>query len=265
MAGRGVVAWPPGGGYRSSEAAGCVGSPPVPLVAGNWKLFKGPAEAREFCGELARAALPAGVEVAVCPPYVSLAAAVEALAGSSIAVFAQNVHWAAEGAYTGEVSAGMLQELGVAGAIVGHSERREYFGETDESVARRVEAALAAGLRVVACVGESLEEREAGRTELVLRIQVEAIREAAGTPERLVVAYEPVWAIGTGRVASDEQIEEAHALVRSLLDVPVLYGGSVKPDNCAPIAGCRGVDGALVGGASLDVDSFAAICQAFRS
>jgi triosephosphate isomerase len=227
----------------------------VSLLAANWKMFKGPRETREFCSAFEP---PEGVEAVLCPPFVSLAAALE----SGHTVFAQNVHWAEEGAYTGEISAPMLLELGVTGAIVGHSERRQYFGETDETVARRTVAALEHGLGVIACVGESLEEREAGQTELVLRIQVEAIRDAAGEHERLVIAYEPVWAIGTGRTATPDQAREAHAFVKSLLDVPVLYGGSVKPDNADELLAQDGVDGALVGGASLDVESFTAICRA---
>jgi len=158
-----------------------------------------------------------------------------------------------------------LRELGVAGAIVGHSERRQYFGETDETVARRAVAALEHGLRVIACVGESLEEREAGQMELVLRVQVEAIAEAAGPHERLVIAYEPVWAIGSGLTATADQARDAHAFVKSILDVPVLYGGSVKPDNAGELLAEDGVDGALVGGGSLDVESFTAICQAASS
>jgi triosephosphate isomerase len=227
----------------------------VPLLAANWKMYKGPRETREFCSAFTP---PEGVEAVLCPPFVSLASAVE----SGHTVFAQNVHWADEGAFTGEVSAPMLLELGVAGAIVGHSERRQYFDETDETVARRTVSALGHGLRVIACVGESLEEREAGQTEIVLRIQVEAIADAVGPHEGLVVAYEPVWAIGTGRTATPEQAREAHAFVKSLLDAPVLYGGSVKPDNAAELLGQPGVDGALVGGASLDVESFTAICRA---
>jgi triosephosphate isomerase len=155
----------------------------------------------------------------------------------------------------------MLLELGVAGAIVGHSERRQYFGETDESAARRTVAALDAGLGVIACVGESEEERESGQTELVLRVQVEAIRDAAGEHERLVLAYEPVWAIGTGKTATPDQAQEAHAFIKGLLDAPVLYGGSVKPENADELLSRAGVDGALVGGASLEVDSFTAICE----
>src|SRR3954451_9032930 len=231
-------------------SARVVDSAAVPLVAGNWKMFKGPREAREFCRALKDAVPDGGAEIVVCPPYVSLAAAVEALDGTAVSVFAQNVHWAGEGAYTGEVSAQMLREVGVVGAIVGHSERRQYFGETDETVARRTQAALQAGLRVIACVGESLEERESGQTELILRLQVESIRDAVGTHAGLVVAYEPVWAIGTGRVATAEQIQESHRFIRSLLDVPILYGGSVKPENAAEVGACADVDGALVGGAS---------------
>ncbi len=233
------------------------------LIAGNWKMYKGPSEAAEFCAALARrlGGLD-GVDVAVCPPYISLAAAVQALSGTEIAVLAQNVHWAESGAYTGEVSPPMLLELGVYGAIVGHSERRQYFGETDESVARRAHAALEAGLWVIACVGESEEERERGQTELVLRLQVEAIHDAVGPHDKLVVAYEPVWAIGTGRTATPELAEEAHALIGGIIDVPVIYGGSVKPENAAELLAEPHVEGALVGGASLDVESFAAICEA---
>jgi triosephosphate isomerase (TIM) len=225
------------------------------LIAGNWKMFKGPREAREFAAAFEP---PAGVEVVVCPPYTALAALVEA----GVTTYAQNVHWADEGPFTGEVSAPMLLELGVHGAIVGHSERRQHFGETDETVARRTAAGLKAGLGVIACVGESEEERESGQTELVVRLQVESIRDAVGAHERLTIAYEPVWAIGTGKTATPAQAQEAHAFIRSLIDAPVLYGGSVKPENAEELLSQPAVDGALVGGASLDVDSFTAICQA---
>ena len=229
------------------------------LIAGNWKMYKGPAEAAEFCAVLrGRLGGLEGVDIAVCPPFVSLGAAVQALAGTEIAVAAQNVHWDAEGAFTGEVSAAMLLELGVYGAIVGHSERRQQFGETDETTARRAAAALEAGIWVIACVGETEAEREAGETEAVLRRQVSVLE----ADEQLVVAYEPVWAIGTGKTATPQLAQEAHALIRSLLDVPVLYGGSVKPDNASELLAQPDVDGALVGGASLDVDSFVSICQA---
>ena len=224
------------------------------LVAGNWKMFKGPAETVAF---LEAFAPPSGVEVVVCPPFTSLAAA----AGHGLPVYAQNVHWEQEGAYTGEVSAPMLLELGVEGAIVGHSERRQLFGETDDTVRRRCDAALAAGLAVIACVGETEAEREAGETEAVLRRQVAAIPRH----DTLVIAYEPVWAIGTGKTATPDLAQEAHETIKALHDTRVLYGGSVKPENAAELMSRPAVDGALVGGASLDPDSFAAICRAALS
>jgi triosephosphate isomerase len=229
------------------------------LIAGNWKMYKTATETAGFCRAL-RDALGdlEGVDVAVCPPFTGLAPAVQALADTEIAVAAQNVHWEQEGAYTGEVSAPMLVDLGVYGAIVGHSERRQYFGETDEAVGRRAAAALEAGLSVIACVGELDEERERGETENVLRRQLAVLE----THDNLVIAYEPVWAIGTGKTATPELAQEAHRFVKSLLDVPVLYGGSVKPDNAAELLEQPDVDGALVGGASLEVDSFVAICRA---
>jgi triosephosphate isomerase (TIM) len=233
------------------------------LIAGNWKMYKGPEETADFCRALRdQLEWVDGVDVAVCPPFVSLSAAVQALSGTDIAVAAQNVHWAADGAYTGEVSAPMLFELGVYGAIVGHSERRQLFGESDEGVARRTHAALEAGLWVIACVGESAEERESGETELVLKVQTQAIADAVGQHDQLTIAYEPVWAIGTGNTATPDQAQEAHAFIRSLLDVPILYGGSVKPENAAELLAQPDIDGALVGGASLDVASFSAICKA---
>jgi triosephosphate isomerase len=228
------------------------------LVAGNWKMFKGPGEAASFCRELREVDLPGGVEVVVCPPFVSLALAVQALAGTEIGVFAQNCHWEPEGAFTGEVSAPMLQELGVYGTLVGHSERRQWFGENDELVARRARACLDAGLHVIACVGETETERDAGETTDVLHRQVASLER----DDNLVIAYEPVWAIGTGRTATPETAEEAHEQIKELIDVPVLYGGSVKPENAAELLAEPAVDGALVGGASLDVASFAAICRA---
>jgi triosephosphate isomerase len=221
------------------------------LVAGNWKMFKGPRETVQFLDAFEP---PSGVDVVVCPPFVSLVQAV----GRGLPVYAQNVHWAPEGAFTGEVSAAMLVELGVEGAIVGHSERRQYFGETDETVRLRCEAALEAGLAVIACVGETEGEREAGETEAVLRRQVASLPRH----ERLVIAYEPVWAIGTGKTATPEIAQEAHALIKELHDTRVLYGGSVKPENATELMGLPAVDGALVGGASLEPGSFAAICRA---
>ena len=228
------------------------------LIAGNWKMFKGPADTSSFCSALKEQELPEGVDVVVAPPFVSLQTAVTLLAGTEVGVAAQNVHWEAEGAFTGEIAPGMLRELGVYGAIVGHSERRQYFCETDESVARRAAAALEAGLFVIACVGETESEREAGETEQVLRRQASVLEPHAN----LVVAYEPVWAIGTGKTATPELAQEAHEVVKDVIDAPVLYGGSVKPDNAAELMAQPAVDGALVGGASLDVDSFVAICRA---
>jgi triosephosphate isomerase (TIM) len=230
------------------------------LVAGNWKMFKGPHQAREFAAQIRN--LPArvpGVDIVVCPPFVSLQATLQGLGtDSGIRVYGQNVHWELEGAFTGEVSAPMLLELGVTGAIVGHSERRQHFDETDETVRMRAETALEAGLHVIACVGETEAERDAGETEAVLERQVRVIPRH----ERLVIAYEPVWAIGTGKTATPEIAQEAHALVKSLHGAPVLYGGSVKPDNAEALLRLPEVDGALVGGASLDLPSFEGICRA---
>lgn len=228
------------------------------LIAGNWKMYKGPAETADFCRALRDSELPSDVDVVVCPAYTSLADAVQTLSGTEIGVFAQSCHWAEEGAFTGEVSAAMLRELGVYGTLVGHSERRQWFGETNETVGRRAAAALAAGLHVIACVGETESERETGDTEAVLRRQLEVL----DADEALIVAYEPVWAIGTGKTATPDLAEEAHELIKSVLDVPVLYGGSVKPENTADLLARPAIDGALVGGASLDLDSFRAICRA---
>jgi triosephosphate isomerase len=229
------------------------------LIAGNWKMFKGAHEARQFATAMRH--FPerfGGVDVVVCPPFASLEATIAGLGESDIHVFAQNVHWELEGAYTGEVSAPMLLELGVKGSLVGHSERRQHFCETDETVRLRAEAALEAGLEVIACVGETAEQREAGDTQQVLERQVSLLP----VHDRLVIAYEPVWAIGTGLTATPELAQEAHAFVKSLHDTAVLYGGSVKPDNAGTLLAQPDVDGALVGGASLDALDFEAICQA---
>jgi triosephosphate isomerase (TIM) len=232
------------------------------LIAGNWKMHKTATETGEFCRALReKLADVEGVDVAVCPPFTGLAPAVQALADTEIAVAAQNVHWEREGAFTGDVSAPMLVDLGVYGAIVGHSERRRYFGDTDETVARRAVAALEAGLWVIACVGELEEERERGETEDVLRRQLAALE----AHDDLVIAYEPVWAIGTGKTATPEQAQESQSFIKTILEVPVLYGGSVTAENAARLLAQPDVDGALVGGASLDVDSFVAICQAGAS
>jgi len=223
-------------------------------------MFKGAHEARAFATRIRH--LPErtqGVDVVVCPPFVSLQAALQGLGEESLVrVYAQNVHWELDGAFTGEVSAPMLLELGVKGAIVGHSERRQHFGETDETVRQRAEAGLEAGLSVIACVGETGTERKSDETQDVLARQVGVLPRH----ERLVIAYEPVWAIGTGRTATPEMAQEAHAFIKSLHDAPVLYGGSVKPENALVLLGQPDVDGALVGGASLDPASFEAICLA---
>jgi triosephosphate isomerase len=223
-------------------------------------MFKGAHEARAFATRIRH--LPErtpDVEVVICPPFVSLQATLQGLGeGSLVRVYAQSVHWEIEGAFTGEVSAPMLAELGVKGAIVGHSERRQHFGETDETVLMRAEAALEAGLAVIACVGETEAERETGETEAVLARQVGAVPRH----ERLVIAYEPVWAIGTGRTATPEMAQDAHVFIKSLHSSPVLYGGSVKAENAPVLLGQPDVDGALVGGASLDPVSFEAICLA---
>ena len=221
------------------------------LIAGNWKMFKGPAETLAFFDGFEA---PGGVEIVLCPPFVSLESAI----GEEWPIYAQNVHWAADGAFTGEVSAQMLVELGVDGALVGHSERRQYFGETDETVRLRCEAALAAGLGVIACVGETGDERERGLTDEVLSRQVAVLPKH----DRLVIAYEPVWAIGTGKTATPEMAQAAHATIKALHDTRVLYGGSVKPENAAELLAQPAIDGALVGGASLEPESFAAICRA---
>ncbi len=212
------------------------------LIVGNWKMFRGPEPA----------AL-AGLDAVVCPPFTRLRDCVEA----GLTTYAQNVHWDKEGAYTGEISPPLLLELGVVGSLVGHSERRQYFGESDETVGLRARGALAAGLRVVACVGETIEERRGGKTEAVLRRQLAVLEPH---PD-LVLAYEPVWAIGTGHTATPETAQETHAFIKSIHDAPVLYGGSVKPDNAGALLAQPDVDGALVGGASLEVDSFKAICE----
>jgi triosephosphate isomerase len=245
--------------------------PRTPLVAGNWKMYKTEREAEQYIQALLpRVSSVDGVEVALCVPFTDLRALVDSARGSRVQVYAQNMHHEPEGPYTGEVSAPMLAELEVAGVLLGHSERRAMFGETDKALALKVPAALAAGMVPVLCVGETEEERDAGETDRKLRQQIRD--DLAGVPnERLadvVIAYEPIWAIGTGRVATAEQAQEAIAFIRALVgdrdrtaadSVRILYGGSVKPDNAAELLGLPDVDGALVGGASLQPDSFAEI------
>ena len=238
----------------------------TPLIAGNWKLHKTQAEAREF---LAAITPREGVDVGVCAPFTALAAAREA-APAGVAVYAQNMHEAPSGAYTGEVSAPMLVEVGVDGVVLGHSERRQYFCETDRALSHKVPAALEAGLRPILCVGESEEEREAGETQRKLRHQVQEGLERIDDDQlaEVVLAYEPIWAIGTGKVATVEQAEEALAFCRALVgdrsqaaaeSIRILYGGSMKPDNAGELLALEDCDGGLIGGASLDAAQFQAI------
>jgi len=244
------------------------------LMAANWKMYKTPDQTREFFRDF----LPLVEkhdrdEIAVCPPFVNVPAAVEAAKGSNIAVGAQNMYWEKEGAFTGEISTGMLLAVGCTHVIIGHSERRQYFGETDDTVNLKLKAALEAGLVPIVCVGEVLEEREAGLTEDVLRRQcLRAFHAISGKKAaKLVIAYEPVWAIGTGKTATPQLASEAHQVIRSEAgkalgeelaeNLRILYGGSVKPENAKALMSEAEIDGALVGGASLDPKSFAAIVK----
>lgn len=244
------------------------------VIAANWKMYKTPDQTREFFHDFLP--LVSGHdrdEIVVCPPYIDLAAALEATQGSNVAVGAQNVHWKEEGAFTGEISASMLLSLGVPYVIIGHSERRQYFGETDDTVNLRLKTALEAGLTPICCIGEVLEEREAGLTEDVLRRQcVRAFHSiSAKKAAKLIIAYEPVWAIGTGKTATPQLASEAHLVIRDEAaevfgkefagNLRILYGGSVKPDNAKALMSEEEIDGALVGGASLDAKSFAAIVK----
>ena len=243
-----------------------------PVIAGNWKMYKTREETRAFFE--AFKPLVAGThscEIIVAPPFTSLAAAAETVRGSNIAIAAQNAHWEREGAFTGEISMRMIADCGAEAVIIGHSERRQYFGETDETVNRKLKAALAAELTPIVCVGESLAEREANMTHAVLKRQFDGGMAALTAEDfsRILLAYEPVWAIGTGKTATPEIAEEVHRYLRGLAAehfspeqasaVRILYGGSVKPDNIKALMAEAEIDGALVGGASLDPKSFAAI------
>ncbi|NLW78131.1 MAG: triose-phosphate isomerase [Ruminococcaceae bacterium] len=244
------------------------------VIAGNWKMNKTPAEAAALMDALLPAVAGAGCDVVVCPPFVALPAVLDKARGSAIAVGAQNVHFEKSGAYTGEIAADMLAELGVRYAIVGHSERRQYFGETDETVNKRARAAVDAGLCAIICVGENLAQREQGVTEDLIRLQT---RVALGgfTAEdlkKVIIAYEPVWAIGTGRTATAAQAEEVCAAIRMLLaelygqkvadGVSIQYGGSMNAENAAELLAQPNVDGGLIGGASLKPADFGAIVKA---
>jgi triosephosphate isomerase len=247
-------------------------SPRTPYIAANWKMNKTVAEASEFIDALLPRIAATQHDVVVCPPFTALAEVVERRRGTAVKVAAQNMHQAESGAFTGEISAAMLVELDVEAVVLGHSERRQYFNETDEALAAKVPAALAAELEPILCVGESDEAREGGQTEEVLERQLQA--DLAGVSDadlaKVVIAYEPIWAIGTGKVATPEQAQEACAFIRDVLrargaaadEVRVLYGGSVKPGNAAELLALPDVDGALVGGAALDAEDFAAIVEA---
>lgn len=244
----------------------------TPLMAGNWKMYKTPAETTAFFDAfLPLVAESKHCEIAICPPFVNMAAAIAASAGSRVGVGAQNLYWKNEGAFTGEVSGPMIKAAGAEWVIIGHSERRQYFGETDATVLDRTKAALAAGLRPIVCVGERLEEREAGKTDAVLTEQFEGGIAGldADSFAKIVIAYEPVWAIGTGKTATPEMAADAHRTIRALVTakygdtagaaIRILYGGSVKPDNVKGLMAQPEIDGALVGGASLEAASFASI------
>jgi triosephosphate isomerase len=244
----------------------------TPVIAGNWKMYKTAGESAAFVKEfLPLVSGVTGVEIVLAPAFTSLGVVASLTAGTNVGVASQNVHFATEGAYTGEVSPAMVKDAGARYAIIGHSERRQYFAETDDSVNRKVKAALAAGLVPIMCLGETLQEREAGKTFEVagrqLRAGLQGIAAAEG--EKVVVAYEPVWAIGTGKTATPEQAQEVHAFLRGMLKelrgaadaVRILYGGSVKPENISELMAKADIDGALVGGASLKANSFAAIVK----
>lgn len=242
-----------------------------PIIAGNWKMFKTPEEAAAFVHELTALLKNPPAEVVLCPPFVDLPAVIDAVGNSGIKVAAQNMHWEAEGAFTGEISPLMLKALGCAYVIIGHSERRQYFAETDETVNKKIKAALAHGLRPILCVGETLEQREAGMTASLVEGQVRKglAGISPGEAETLVLAYEPVWAIGTGKTASAEDAEQVIGHIRDVLrdmfgaetaaQMRIQYGGSVKAENIKELMGKPNIDGALVGGASLKADSFSKI------
>ena len=248
------------------------------VMAGNWKMYKTAGESSAFLSKLAPlVAQEADVEVVICAPFVNLAAAVEAARSTNIGIGAQNVFWLKEGAYTGEVSAPMLAAIGCQWVIIGHSERRQYFGETDETVLKKIQAALEAGLKPIVCVGERLEQRQAGAAEAVLAAQCAGGLEGLTGEQfaQLVLAYEPVWAIGTGKTATPEIAAEAHRFLRTQIAgrfgveaasrCRILYGGSVRPDNIKALMAEEDLDGALVGGASLDPVSFASIVAGARA
>ncbi len=253
----------------------------TPMITGNWKMHKTTAETRQFVEGLqglvdsGASSLTDGVDIVICPPFLSLKTAIDATSNTNIAVYAQNMHQEDSGAYTGEVSPAMLNEVGADGVILGHSERRQYFGETDRDLSLKVPKALACGLTPILCVGETEEEHSRGETESKLRLQVQNALESVPV-ERLaevVIAYEPIWAIGTGLVATKEHAQDAVAFIRALVEgfdkdaaqaVRILYGGSAKPENCAELLTQPDIDGLLVGGASLDPGSFMQMVEAAK-
>lgn len=243
-------------------------------IAGNWKMNYTAAQAKDVIAELKAAVADVdSIDIAIAPTFTALSSALEAAAGSNVKIGAQNVHWAESGAFTGEISAEMLNEVGVDFAIIGHSERRQYFGETDETVNQRTKACLSAGLPAIVCVGETLEERKAGQVEAVVSTQTKGglAGLTAEDMKSVTIAYEPVWAIGTGETATPEQAQEAHAIIRGILtemfgadcaqSIRIQYGGSVKPGNVAELMGKEDIDGALVGGASLKAADFSALIK----
>ena len=244
-----------------------------PIIAGNWKMFKTTGEARELVSQLKGALSDVdSVEIVVSPPFTALAAVVGELKGSNISVAGQNMYWEDSGAYTGEVSPLMLKDIGCTHVIIGHSERRQFFNETDATVNKKVKAALKTGLTPIVCVGETLEERESGATMKIVERQIRDGLDGMSPQEmgKIVIAYEPVWAIGTGKTATPQQAEEVHHLIRSIIaqraasvsqNIRILYGGSVKPDNVDELMAQPNIDGALVGGASLQADSFVRIVR----
>ena len=245
------------------------------VIAGNWKMNKTPAETTVLINEIAPLVKDADCDVLVCVPYVDLQNALEATKDTNIKVGAENCHWAKSGAFTAEVSAEMLTSMGVQYVIIGHSERRQYFGETDATVNARTRAALDAGMTAIVCVGETLDQREAGVTESLVREQTTKALEGVSAEEleRIIIAYEPVWAIGTGKTATPEQAQEMHAFIRGLIaekygnevaeETSILYGGSCKPGNAKELFANKDVDGGLIGGASLKADDFIGIATAF--
>ncbi len=246
----------------------------IPIIAGNWKMYTTASEAVQLVEHLKPLVENLnGVEIAVCPPFVNLIPVAQALKGSHIRLGSQNMYWEEEGAFTGEVSAKMLKEVGCHFVILGHSERRQYFGETNEGVNKKVKKALASGLWPIVCIGETLEEREKGITENVIQSQLEGCFQGLSSTDmkKIVIAYEPVWAIGTGRNATPEQAEEVHRFIRRWIEnrfgketaeaIRIQYGGSVKPENAKDLLSQPNIDGALVGGASLKAESFATIVK----